>query len=123
TREPQLPAAQVLPGRRTCRSELFRPWLISGKKGLWQSKQISLLQCRSHQNPQETLLPNHYYFARFAWPFSQSFRNCSRPRSVSGCLNIMSRILNGIVATCAPAVAASTTCMGCRNEAASTCVL
>src|ERR1700758_2964712 len=42
--------------------------------------------------------------------FSQSFRNDSRPRSVSGCLKSISKTLNGIVPICAPIFAASTTC-------------
>src|ERR1700721_916788 len=55
--------------------------------------------------------------------FSQSFRNDSRPRSVSGCLKSISKTLNGIVPICAPIFAASTTCIGWRRLAASTRVL
>src|SRR6202023_1786548 len=55
--------------------------------------------------------------------FSQSFRNDSRPRSVSGCLKSISKTLNGMVPICAPIFAASTTCIGWRRLAASTCVL
>src|SRR5580704_6263240 len=52
--------------------------------------------------------------------FSQSFRNDSRPRSVSGCLKSISKTLNGMVPICAPIFAASTTRIGWRRLAAST---
>jgi len=49
----------------------------------------------------------HWTFA-----FSQSFKNWSSPLSVKGCLNSWSKTLNGMVATSAPAFAASTMCSG-----------
>ncbi len=58
----------------------------------------------------------------FAPAFAQSSRNFFRPMSVSGCLMSCSRTANGIVATCAPALAASITWSGLRMDAASTCV-
>src|SRR6266576_2607673 len=54
--------------------------------------------------------------------FSQSFRNPSSPRSVSGCLKSCSNTFEGMVPMCAPMRAAATTCNGCRRLAASTCV-
>src|SRR5262249_8267699 len=60
---------------------------------------------------------------RYFWAFFQSARKVSSPLSVNGCLNIASSTFAGIVPTCAPASAACTTCIGCRNDAASTCVL
>src|SRR5581483_5789890 len=71
-------------------------------------------------------LANRYpnaFCRSFRFAFSQSFANFSRPMSVSGWWNIISSTLNGIVPTCAPASAASTTCMGWRSDAASTCVV
>jgi len=70
-----------------------------------------------HGNPQ--FLPEGHGVLTF----SQSLRNCSCPRSVRGCLKSCSNTLKGIVATCAPALAASTTCNGCRSDAARICVL
>ena len=55
--------------------------------------------------------------------FSQSSRNFLRPMSVSGCLMSICSTLNGMVATWAPALAASMTWIGLRMDAASTCVL
>src|SRR5688572_24090475 len=48
----------------------------------------------------------------------QSARNCSRPRSVSGCSSSFFKTSGGSVATSAPIIAASTTWRGCRIEAA-----
>lgn len=45
----------------------------------------------------------------FLSSFFQSARNFSIPMSVRGCLTSWSITLNGIVAMCAPAIAASTT--------------
>jgi len=58
-----------------------------------------------------------------AWAFSQSFRNRSSPRSVSGWLNICSMTLPGQVHTSAPMRAASTMCCGPRTLATSTSVV
>src|SRR5262249_59491743 len=55
--------------------------------------------------------------------FAQSSRNFLSPMSVSGCFMSCSSTAKGMVATWAPALAASTTCSGLRIEAASTCVL
>ena len=56
------------------------------------------------------------------WSFFQSLKNFSRPMSVRGCFTSWENTLNGMVATSAPALAASTTCMGWRREAARTSV-
>src|SRR2546422_3040402 len=58
-------------------------------------------------------------FSSFSSLF-QSARNFSRPRSVNGCFTSLENTSYGMVATSAPAWAASTTCMGWRREAAST---
>lgn len=50
----------------------------------------------------------------------QSARKRSRPESVMGCLNIISRVLSGMVATWAPARIDSRTCSGWRTEATRT---
>ena len=58
------------------------------------------------------------------WPvLAQSARNAARPLSVSGWLNNCRSTAGGTVATCAPILAASTTCIGLRTEATSTSVL
>src|SRR2546429_1465463 len=67
---------------------------------------------RERRDPAQTAA-----FAR-ATNLFQSARNCSRPRSVSGCSNSFFRTSGGSVATSAPIMAASTTCRGCRIEAA-----
>src|SRR5206468_886447 len=56
-------------------------------------------------------------FAR-ATSLLQSARNCSSPRSVSGCSSSFFSTSGGRVATSAPIIAASTTWRGCRIEAA-----
>src|SRR5205085_12295371 len=56
-------------------------------------------------------------FAR-ATSLLQSARNCSSPRSVSGCMRSFFKTSGGSVATSAPIIAASTTWRGCRMEAA-----
>jgi len=55
--------------------------------------------------------------------FSQSLRNLSIPMSVSGCFKSCSITEKGIVAICAPILAASTTCRGLRMLATMTSVL
>ena len=50
--------------------------------------------------------------------FSQSLRNAAMPLSVKGWSMSCFRILNGTVAICAPAMAASRTCKGLRTLAA-----
>ena len=58
------------------------------------------------------------------WPvFAQSARKAARPLSVSGWLNSERSTAGGSVATWAPSLAASTTCIGLRTEATSTSVL
>src|SRR5216684_1639982 len=70
-----------------------------------------------------------YSAAALAWPridwpvFAQSARKAARPFSVSGWANICRSTAGGMVPTCAPSFAASTTCMGWRIEATSTSVL
>ena len=59
-----------------------------------------------------------YFFSNFF----QSARNFSIPISVSGCFTSWSITLNGIVAMCAPARAASTTWSGFRTLATITSV-
>src|SRR5919198_2916739 len=56
-------------------------------------------------------------FARATSVF-QSARNCSSPRSVSGCFSSFLRTSGGSVATSAPIIAASTTWRGWRMDAA-----
>ena len=53
----------------------------------------------------------------------QSFRNFSRPRSVSGWRTSFSMTAKGTVAICAPMSAASMTCRGWRTEATMTSVV
>ena len=57
-----------------------------------------------------------------ACAFSQSFRNFSRPMSVSGCLKHASITDAGHVQTSAPMRAASTMCIGMRTLATRTSV-
>src|SRR4029079_4833326 len=56
------------------------------------------------------------------WRVRQSAVKRSRPRSVNGCFTSFVKTSNGMVAISAPARADSTTCIGCRSEAASTLV-
>ena len=49
--------------------------------------------------------------------FAQSARNCSRPRSVSGCLASAFSTAGGAVTTSAPILAACRMCTGWRTEA------
>src|SRR5439155_23618753 len=58
----------------------------------------------------------------WCWSFSQSAWNRSMPISVSGCFTSFVKTSNGIVAMSAPACADSTTCIGCRSDAARTLV-
>ena len=71
----------------------------------------------------EVLDPDRMRQALTACAFSQSFRNVSRPMSVSGCLNSASMTAAGQVQMSAPMRAASTMCIGPRVEATSTSVL
>src|SRR5262249_26077580 len=59
----------------------------------------------------------------FAPDLFQSATNLLSQMSVSGCFINISSTANGMVATWAPALAASTTWSGFRIDAASTCVL
>jgi len=61
-------------------------------------------------------MTNLVYFGTF----SQSFMNFCIPMSVSGCRQRASMTFNGMVATCAPIIAASTTCSGFLTEATMT---
>ena len=62
--------------------------------------------------------PVRYFFSSFF----QSARNFSIPMSVSGCFASWSMTLNGMVAMCAPAMAASSTWSGFRTLATITSV-
>lgn len=72
------------------------------------SQRREILVERETQN-----LVTHFDRASFAFGisfvFSQSARNLSRPMLVSGCEIIFARTSGGIVTTCAPIFAASTT--------------
>ncbi len=63
------------------------------------------------------------YLRFFSTCFLWSSTNCAIPLSVSACLKSLSKMSEGTVAMCAPAFAASTTCMGERTEATITSVL
>src|SRR5439155_23426623 len=109
-RAPASPAQSVLGGGTEERAAGAR------RRSAGESEGASAPSLKNRQSPP----PRHYSLPPL---FCQSSRNFLSPMSVSGCLISCWSTLNGMVATWAPALAASITCSGLRMDAASTCVL
>src|SRR3990170_2358544 len=77
----------------------------------WEDEKISSSQLPNLPTSYSAHLCGLFYFFG---TFSQSAKNLLTPSSVSGCWTSRSNTLKGIVATSAPIIAASSTCIGFR---------